>query len=281
MARWDLAEWVGPTPNRTVGGMSEYRGLVIHIMQGSYDGSIAWGKNPTSGISFHFATRRDDGHCGQLVDTADGAWTQAAGNGHWLSVENEGFSGDPLTAGQLEACAQIYARGVRDHGWPYQLADSPSGVGLGWHGMGGAAWGGHFDCPGEPIKAQRGAILTRAQQINSGGTAPPGQGDIDMRIMQVKGGGRAFLVDGIDYGVSPARPKCTEITGSQVGTYQFIGIPYKEVDFVPWDEFTLVTVPVAPPSGGGSVTGPVDLTPAAVEAVADAVVDEQHDRLAQ
>ena len=171
MARWDIAEWVGPTPNRNAGGMVEYRGLVLHIMQGSYAGSIAWGKNPASSVSFHFATRAD-GHIGQLVDTVDTAWTQANGNGHWLSVENEGFSGNELTAGQLEACAQIYARGVRDYGWAYQLADGTSGRGLGWHGMGGDAWGGHPDCPGAPIVAQRQQILDRARQINGGSPNP-------------------------------------------------------------------------------------------------------------
>ncbi len=106
MPRWDIAEWVGPTPNRNAGGMVEARGLVIHIMQGTYDGSIAWGKNPASSVSFHFATR-GDGHIGQLVDTADTAWTQGNGNGHWISVENEGYSGNPLTAGQVEAVAQL------------------------------------------------------------------------------------------------------------------------------------------------------------------------------
>ena len=167
MARWDIAEWVGPTDNKTKGGMVETRGLVIHIMQGTYAGSIAWGKNPASSVSFHFATR-GDGHLGQLVDTADAAWTQGNGNGHWISVENEGYSGNPLTAGQVEGVAQVYARGVREYGWPMQTTDDPNGRGLGWHGMGGQAWGGHFDCPGEPIKAQRGAILARAQQILTG-----------------------------------------------------------------------------------------------------------------
>jgi len=168
MARWsDIAHWEGPTPNRTSGGMQEFRGLVLHIMQGSYAGSISWGKNPASSVSFHFATR-GDGHLGQLVDTADTAWTQGSGNGHWISVENEGFSGNPLTDGQVEACAQLYARGVREYGWPLQSTDSPNGYGLGWHGMGGAAWGGHPDCPGEPIKDQRPAILARAAEILGG-----------------------------------------------------------------------------------------------------------------
>lgn len=164
MARWsDIAQWVGPTPNQS-GPMVEQRGMVLHVMQGSLDGSIAWGKNPDSNVSFHFGTSKS-GRCLQLVDTGITAWTQGNGNGRWVSVENEDYSGNPLSPAQVELCARLYARGVRDYGWPLALADSPNGRGLGWHGMGGAGWGGHYDCPGEPIKAQRPAILDRAAQL--------------------------------------------------------------------------------------------------------------------
>jgi N-acetylmuramoyl-L-alanine amidase len=164
MALWsDLAEWVGPTPNQG-GGMVEHRGVVLHIAEGGYEGTIAWQRNPAADVSSHFIVAKD-GRCAQMVDTAVAAWTQAAGNGHWISVENEGFSGQSLTPQQVEVNARLYARGVREHGWPLESTDSPSGRGLGWHGMGGAAWGGHPECPGEPIKAQRPAILARAAQI--------------------------------------------------------------------------------------------------------------------
>jgi len=177
MALWsDIATWVGPTVNQGDGdgqaessdGMYEYRGLVLHIMQGSYEGSIGWGKNPSSGVSFHFAAAKD-GRCGQLVDTAVRAWTQGSGNGRWISVENEGYSGEALTPQQVETCARLYARGVKEYGWPLASTDSPDGRGLGWHGMGGVAWGNHPDCPGVPIRNQRPEILARAQQILTGG----------------------------------------------------------------------------------------------------------------
>ena len=165
MGIWtEQAQWVGPTPNVS-GPMSQQRGMVLHVMQGSLVGSIAWGKNPASQVSFHFGTSKA-GACQQLVDTDVTAWTQGGGNGSWVSVENEDFSGNPLNAAQLENVAQLYARGVREYSWPYTLADSPTGRGLGYHAMGGAAWGGHFDCPGAPIIAQRQAILDRARKIN-------------------------------------------------------------------------------------------------------------------
>ena len=167
MGRWtEQADWVGPTDNQS-GPMDEQRGMVLHVMQGSLSGSVAWAKNPASQVSFHFGTSKA-GACQQLIDTDVTAWTQGDGNGSWVSVENEDFSGNPLNAAQVENLAQLYARGVREYGWPYQLADSPSGRGLGWHGMGGVAWGNHPDCPGQPIIDQRGLILARAEQINEG-----------------------------------------------------------------------------------------------------------------
>lgn len=50
-----------------------------------------------------------------------------------------------------------------EHGIELQIANSPSDRGFGWHGMGGAAWGGHTDCPGDKRKAQRQEILSIAQ----------------------------------------------------------------------------------------------------------------------
>lgn len=183
MARWtNLATWVGPTPNKTAGGTVECRGCVVHIASGSYDGTIAWQRNPASQVSSHFIIARD-GRIAQMVDTADKAWTQKAGNGHWISLEFEGrVPGDPgyvkglesLTAVQIEAGAKLFARCHAEAGVPLQLATSPSGRGLGHHSMGaesGVDWG-HSSCPGSVMKAQKPAILARALQIAGGQSAP-------------------------------------------------------------------------------------------------------------
>ena len=47
-------------------------------------------------------------------------------------------------------------------GVPLVVTDDVNVGGLAWHGMGGSAWGSHPDCPGEPIKAQRGLIVSQA-----------------------------------------------------------------------------------------------------------------------
>ena len=170
MSRWsDLAEWRGPTVNQS-GPMVEQRGLVVHIAEGSYEGTIAWQKNPDANVSSHFIVGLD-GRIAQMVDTDRTAWTQRAGNGHWLSVENAGHTPKPLTAAQVEANAQLLARAHTAYGVPLQLAANPDGKGLGHHSMGcnwpGGAWG-HCDCPGAAIIAQKQAILDRAIAITEG-----------------------------------------------------------------------------------------------------------------
>ncbi|MEU1805829.1 peptidoglycan-binding protein [Streptomyces sp. NPDC019937] len=164
MARMPGATW-RPVPNCTRGGQESVRGVVLHIMQGTLDGSDSWFRNSKSQASAHFGVGKD-GRIFQWVDTADRAWAQAAGNRAWLSIEHEGEAGDALTEKQLAATARIVAWAHAEHGVPLQLADSPEGRGIGWHGMGGSAWGGHTGCPGNPIKAQRVAIIKAA-----GGTA--------------------------------------------------------------------------------------------------------------
>lgn len=164
MPRMPGATWIGPTPNMHPGGMTDHHGLVLHIQQGTEQGSEAWFKNPTSQASAHFLNPKVGG-LRQLVDTADRAWAEMAGNYHWVSVENEGLSGQSLTASQVENLAHLVVWLHQVHGMPLQSTDDPNGSGLGWHGMGGAAWGGHYDCPGGPIKAQRAAILARANEL--------------------------------------------------------------------------------------------------------------------
>lgn len=151
-------------PNCTTNGQESVSGVVLHIMQGSIDGSDSWFRNSASQASAHFGVGKK-GQIYQWVDTADRAWAQAAGNKTWLSIEHEGFAGDVLTAAQLTATAKVIAWAQKTYKFPLQSTDSPTGKGIGWHGMGGAAWGGHTGCPGEAVKNQRPAIIAAAKAI--------------------------------------------------------------------------------------------------------------------
>jgi len=171
------------SPN-TGGRMSGHRGLVLHIAEGYYQGTISWQMNADQRYadgtrvttSSTWIVGRDRGQWAQMVDTDTVAWAQRSGSNNWLSIELAGFTrGHRLnpggwerpTAWQVEACAQLLAWAHRQHGVPLQVADSPSGRGLGYHSMGAPAWG-HSQCPGPDIIAARGAIVARAQQIVRG-----------------------------------------------------------------------------------------------------------------
>lgn len=148
--------------------MSEQRGVVLHIAEGTYAGTIAWQKNPNAQVSSHFIAAKD-GRAAQMVDTDRVAWTQKAGNGHWLSIENEGSVPDKLTAAQIEFAAQILVRAHIEYGVPLQVASTPDGRGLGHHSMGSHPgfpddWG-HSACPGRNIIDQKPAIVARAKEI--------------------------------------------------------------------------------------------------------------------
>ena len=170
MGIWtDLATWVGPTPN-SGGVILRYLYVVEHIADGSFDGTIAWQKNPTADVSSHFIVAKD-GRIAQMVDTNRQSWTQIQGNPYSISIENEGHTGDSLTPAQVEASARLLERAHREHGIPLQVTNRVGTPGLGHHSMGyesGVNWGHQF-CPGEPIKAQKGAIVAQAIDI-SGGT---------------------------------------------------------------------------------------------------------------
>ena len=93
MARCRAARWVG-TPNFTCGGMAgQPNGLTFHRTAGLMPGCLCWMQNPKAQASAHFLNPKV-GQLLQLVDTADKAWAQVAGNHNWISVEHEGVPGD-------------------------------------------------------------------------------------------------------------------------------------------------------------------------------------------
>jgi hypothetical protein len=136
-------------------------------MQGTLAGTDSWFRNPKAQASAHFGTGKD-GTLYQWVDTASKAWAQEAGNSVAISVENEGDSGQSLTPQQVATLGKLLAWCHAEYGIPLAITNDPvKGSGLGWHGMGGVAWGDHLSCPGAPIEAQRAAIIAAAK----GGTA--------------------------------------------------------------------------------------------------------------
>ena len=151
-----------PVPSHS-GAMSAHQGLVLHVQVGNGDcyGEFSVPANQAS--STWWVAK--DGTLVQYVDSDMAAWTEAAGNFTWDSVETEGLPSESLTNAQILTLARLYVWGHQTYGWPLKNAETPQDTGFGWHGMGGVAWGGHFGCPGDLRKAQRAAILYVASLV--------------------------------------------------------------------------------------------------------------------
>ena len=157
------------------GPASSHMGLVVHITTNDYD-PYGFFSNPANQASSNYWVAAD-GAVSEYVNPDLSAWAQANGNGSFVSVEVSGKVGTPMTDAQVTAVAALYAWGHATYGWPLQLTNSPGTSGLGWHGMGGAGWGGHSSCPGPVRVAQLPLVLARA-------VAPIALEDIDMYTLE-------------------------------------------------------------------------------------------------
>lgn len=148
-------------------GVKPRLGVVLHVNDSDGPSLYNWiaGNN---GMSCHFQIAKS-GVIEQYVDTDNASWCQCDGNATYLSVETQGYDEQPLNAAQLGAFAALMRWIHNSHGIPLQLAEAPGQRGLGWHGMGGPAWG-HTVCPGQLRRNQRTTVLRLAGMD----TPPPG-----------------------------------------------------------------------------------------------------------
>jgi N-acetylmuramoyl-L-alanine amidase CwlA len=165
---FDGAENRALSINYTPGG-NQPRLFIVHIMEGTLAGTDSWFRNPAAQVSAHFGAGRK-GELYQWVGTSNQAWHAMAANDYSIGCECEGDleTGErTLTGPQLGQVARAYA-------WAHQTYPAISlwlntrpytGTGLSWHGLGGADWGDHVDCPGDGIRGQLGEILARAKHL--------------------------------------------------------------------------------------------------------------------
>lgn len=89
------AQFIEADPsNFTAGGIDVVQYVVVHTMQGSYEGSINWFLNPDSDVSAHFCVRSEDGDITQMVHLDDRAWHVGNSNSWAIGIEHEGFVDD-------------------------------------------------------------------------------------------------------------------------------------------------------------------------------------------
>lgn len=276
-------QYVGPPDsNWSNGEVRPPNGMVVHIAEGSLWGTVGWQQNPASDVSSYFVIGRD-GTILQMLDLDLMAWTQAGGNPNWIGVENEGFSTQGFTDAQVTANARVFAWIVSV--WPsvgYQVVNSPGAFGLGWHGMGGAAWGNHPNCPGSINVAKLPAIAAQARQINEGGNPLPpipgwDEGD-EMHFAREPNGSVWWVGIGIDP-VSGRPYRRGGFDPFTWGRWEKAGFQTVQLS-EPMNANDWVTLPAAGPAvaatcdcagGGGSAPS--------AEQVAEAVANELHARL--
>ena len=89
--------------------------VIVHTVQGSYDGCISWFQNASASVSAHYVVRSSDGAVTQMVAEEDVAWH--AGNWDYnlgsVGIEHEGYVEQPSVY-YTEAMYQSSADLTRD-----------------------------------------------------------------------------------------------------------------------------------------------------------------------
>lgn len=169
------------SPNRSTDTMSDHRGVVLHIAEGYFEGTISWQMNPDQKLSdgtpyntcSTWIVGQDEGEIAQMVDSDEIAWCQRSGSRTWLSIELSGYTTQAYvpTDWQRRACAELFVWSHKRYGHPLTIADTDADRGLGHHSMdrewAGVEWG-HEQCPGQYVIAAKPDILRIAQAINNG-----------------------------------------------------------------------------------------------------------------
>jgi hypothetical protein len=174
--------------SRGNGPFDRFLGVILHVNVDENGTSDAFYETNPGQVTPTFQVYKD-GTAHQYLPLDWQPWCQVDGNYNYGAIETAGLPSEPLTDAQCATIGRILAFYHSQLGMQLTVADTPGQAGLGWHGMGGAAWGGHTGCPGELRKAQRPHLLALA----IGGTpappkptppAPAPKGPIDMLLVQ-------------------------------------------------------------------------------------------------
>ena len=189
MARFPGAVWKPLSRNYSPGARTAQLGLILHVQAGNGELS-GWFSNPSAQASSTFWVGKDGTVVQYMEAGTDKSWAQAGGNGLYDSVETEGQPTEKLTDAQVTAIAALAKWEHDTYGMPYTVINTPGARGFGWHGMGGAAWGGHTGCPGDLRKAQMPQILALAQKGDTTNTTTASQQEDSMIFVIFENNGR-------------------------------------------------------------------------------------------
>lgn len=133
-----------PSPNYTPTAIAHDL-VIVHLMEGGYEGSVAWLCMPKVQASAHLCMNDDGSEFTQLVPLSMKAWAQCAFNGRGVSIEAPGFVARGVADVTLRALARATAWLLHAYGIPCQHAEGGKGRGYCSHHDLGAAGGNHND----------------------------------------------------------------------------------------------------------------------------------------
>lgn len=83
--------------------------VIMHTMEGSYAGSIAWFQNPNAVVSAHYLIRKSDGQITQMVREYHTAYHAKYHNNYTIGIEHDGYASDPgnWSAAMVNASARL------------------------------------------------------------------------------------------------------------------------------------------------------------------------------
>lgn len=98
-------------------GKGDITVVVVHTVQGSYNGCISWFKNPSANVSAHYVVSKT-GEVTQMVKEKDMAWHVASQNPYTIGIEHEGWVDDPdwATEPMLKASAKLTCYLIKKYG---------------------------------------------------------------------------------------------------------------------------------------------------------------------
>ncbi|GAB6991467.1 N-acetylmuramoyl-L-alanine amidase [Paenibacillus pini] len=110
------------TANRGRGSITS---LVIHMMEGTYLGSISWAQQQHTGPSAaHYYVRSSDGEITHMVKDKDIAYHARSANSYTIGIEHEGKISEPawLTTSMYNSSAKLAAELCYSYGIPVDRA---------------------------------------------------------------------------------------------------------------------------------------------------------------
>ncbi len=127
------------------GRRAETRGVVIHVNDGTFDGTISWFSGGSEGVGAHLEVGADK--VWQLADLDQVCWHAVEANAFSIGIEHAGFGRtrqEWLEAGHELAYSANRAAWILHQ---YRLGPPRYGHNIWPHSWGGVAWGNHA-CPG-------------------------------------------------------------------------------------------------------------------------------------